>query len=153
MKIQRILLSVIFFFTVAFSSAQDRHEDKDQMMKLSTMKVVDYLEKGVKLNSKQKEICKTAFLEYTKNVMKVKKKAKLKLEQKNSDSQKTDKDSKKKDEIEMRKYINSHVMRFAKKRDEVIKASLNGRQINKYDQLIQAVDPLTLVITNKKSKQ
>ena len=89
------------------------------------MLVVNYLEKGLKLNDKQKAICMKAFAEYGHFVQK----AQLKSQDKQK-AQKESADPKSKN-VDHKRALNSYVMRFAQKRDQVIVESLKSKQIKK----------------------
>ena len=143
---KRILLAFIFFLTVTFSFSQSMNTGKD--LKAATLNAVEYLEKGVKMTPKQKEICTNAFMEYSSNIMKVQEKADLKM-QKTADKNPNKKDFKKAAKMESRKYVNTHVMRFAQKRDETIKKALKSRQVSKYEKLVQKLDPMTMEVSKK----
>ena len=140
----RILLVFIFLLTMSFSFAQNNMTAKKDMKK-STAKAVEYLsDNGLKFTDKQKEVCYSAFTEYAKNIMKVQ--DKVALRQSSSDSNTTT------DKMESRKYVNSHAMRFQKKRDDAVKQVLKGRQVSKYESLILDLHPITLEVTKRSKK-
>ena len=56
------------------------------------------------------------------------------------------------DKIESRKYVNSHAMRFQKKRDDAVKKVLKGRQVSKYESLILDLHPITLEVVKNSKK-
>ena len=140
----RILLVFIFLLTISFSFAQNNMSAKKDMKK-STAKAVEYLnDNGLKFTDKQKEVCFSAFTEYAKNIMKVQEK--VALRKSGSDANTTT------DKIESRKYVNSHAMRFQKKRDDAVKKVLKGRQVSKYESLILDLHPITLEVVKNSKK-
>jgi hypothetical protein len=139
----RILLVFIFLLTLSFSFAQNNISPKKDMKK-AALKAVEYLnDNGLKFTDKQEEVCLIAFTEYAKNMMKVQEKVALK---------KTTANKANPDKLESRKYLNSHAMRFSKKRDDAVKKALKGRQVSKYESLILDLNPLTLEVASKLKK-
>jgi len=142
----RLLLVFIFLLSASFSFAQKNMPVKKDMKK-ATAKAVQYLnDNGVKFTDKQQEACFNAFSEYAQNMMKVEEKVALRNVK--SGDNKKDKIS----EIESRKYVNSHAMRFQKKRDDSVKKLLKKRQVDKYQKLVLDLHPVTLKV-DKKSKK
>lgn len=142
----RLLLVFVFLLSASFSFAQ-KHMPVKKDMKKATLKAVQYLnDNGVKFTDKQEAACFSAFSEYARNMVKVSEKAALRNAK--SGDNKKDKLS----EIESRKYINSHAMRFQKKRDDSVKQLLKKKQVEKYEKLVSDIHPLTLEV-DKKSKK
>jgi hypothetical protein len=140
----RILLAFVFFLTVSFSFSQNNMAVKKgaKDMKKATAIAVEYLNKGLKFTDKQQEACFSAFTMYSKDIMKVQEKLALRQ----SKALKVEK-------IESRKYINSHAMRFAVKRDNSVKKFLKGRQVAKYEQLVLDLNPMTLEVNPESKKR
>tara|TARA_B100000530_G_C15798145_1_gene424424 strand:- start:76 stop:552 length:477 start_codon:yes stop_codon:yes gene_type:complete len=152
----RILLVFIFLLTLSFSFAQNNmspKKDTKKDMKKAVVKAVEYLsDNGLKFTDKQEEVCLIAFTEYAKSMMKVQEKVALKKTDAKGDNA-LDKTSP--DKLESRKYLNSHAMRFSKKRDDAVKKALKGRQVSKYESLVLDLNPITLKapINQKKGKK
>ena len=76
---KNFLTTIFFILTMTFAFAQDNSKVEEMKnMKQNTVKAVEYLAQGLKLDPKQRAICMNAFSEYANHIMKAKEKTKLK---------------------------------------------------------------------------
>ena len=134
---KKLLLMCLCSLIVAFSFAQDRSiKPQKPILKKNSVVVVEYLNKSLKLDDKQRSIVMNAFGEYANNMQKA--------------IEKTSKTSDSKKGVEGKKEIYQYMMRFSKKRDAVVKECLKKKQAAKYDDLVRAVQPFTLEVKQSK---
>ena len=142
---KNFLTTIFFILTMTFSFAQDNSKVQEMNdMKKNTVKAVEYLAQGLKLDPKQRAIFMNAFSEYANHIMKAKEKTKSIAKKPTVN---------KVNSLNSKKQMFNHVLRFSEKRDKTIKSCLKGRQKKKYDELIQAVAPMTLEVNKKKIKR
>ena len=136
--IKKFLVFICLMCFVSFSFSQGK---MNETLKKNTIDVVNYFEKALKLNPKQKTIFMNAFSEYAHNMNRARSKII------NSDEAKDNKAYEKK---AMTKYM----LRFTEKRDNLVKECLKKKQLSNYDNLLKSVHPHTLQLkkNNKKSK-
>lgn len=103
-------------------------------LKMNSVKAVEYLNKELKLDSKQKAIVMNAYAEYASNMMKAT--AKQKEKQTLSNTEKT--------AMAAKRDLNKHALRFAAKRDEMVNNCLKKKQSKLYGNLVRQINPFTL---------
>ena len=140
---KNFLLTLICSLIISFSFSQDKggkYANFKSDMKQNSVKIVEYLADGLRLDDKQKGICMQAFAEYAHNMTKAQ--AKSRKAAPSSPEQKPGKVDKKE--------LNQYMLRFSEKRDRAVRECLKRRQIEKYNKLIKNVHPLTLNLRSEK---
>ena len=132
-----LTLMCVVISTLSFSQ---KNLDKANL-KTSSVKAVDYMNKTLKLNEKQKAIFMSAYAEYAANMMKAVDKTK---------QGKKAADPKVADPKKNRKQLNMHMLRFTEKRDSRIKECLKKKQVVQYDNLVRDINPYTLEVRQRK---
>ena len=126
---KNLLLTVLCSLLVSFSFGQD----KKPLLKENSVIAVDYLKKSLKLDAKQGVIVMNAFAEYANDMKKA--------IEKTAREGKADK-----------KAIHKYMLRFALKRDNLVKECLKKKQMGQYDDLVRAIHPFTLEVKQRKKK-
>ena len=142
---KNFLLTLICSLIISFSFSQDKggkYTNFKSDMKENSVKIVEYLANGLRLDDKQKGICMQAFAEYAHNMTK----AQVKARRSNPPSSKEEQKPGKVDKKELNRYM----LKFLEKRDRNVRECLKKRQIEKYNKLIKNVHPLTLNLRSEK---
>ena len=153
-----VLLMASFSFSQANTSDQKEidkaekirkmEEQKAQLLKQRVVDLVNYFETNLKLDDKQKAIFMNAFSQYGFELVKAEMKMLSSMPKENITS--AQKAQAKKDEVQIRKRLNESILRLAAKRDAMVIDCLKGRQVKKYKELINTVNPTSLKFAAKK---
>ena len=141
---KKILLTLLSFLIISFSFSQKSTiQDHSRNLKLNSVKVVEFLNKNLKLDPKQKAVVMNAYGEYAANMMKAQEKTKMidKFAQIGEQV---------KGDMRAKKDLNKHALRFAAKRDKMINDCLKKKQAKLYTNLVRGIHPLTLDIKERK---
>jgi len=124
--------------SVSFGQVDKQTQQINIDVKKNTIIVADFLERELKLDKKQKQICLNAYAEYGNNLNIARKKHLAK---------------KIKDQKLSNQTLLKTSMRFVKMRDIKIKEILSKKQFALYnDKLLRFINPLTLEIDKKRKK-
>ena len=143
--IKKIILTCLCVSIFSVSFGQQMHANQKESIKLkkNSVQAVEFLTKELKLDDKQRVIFMNAFAEYANNMQKaIKKSARPSADDRDVANNKRN----------PQKATHQYMLRFSKKRDEIVKASLKKKQLSKYDDLIRSIHPFTLDIREKKKK-
>ena len=148
---KNLLLSIFLSLAMSFSFAQSNSKadvKEKAYLKKNTVTAVNFLAKNLNLDSKQKAIFMNAFSQYGFELVKAEMKMLSSMPKENITS--AEKVQAKKDEVQIRKRINESILRLAAKRDAMVIDCLKGRQVRKYKELINTVNPTSLKFDAKK---
>ncbi len=138
---RNFLIILLSSLIMSFSFGQDKSSNIKTPkgdLKKQCVEVVNYLQKELKLDDKQKAIFMNAFSEYANNMTKaIKKTAK-------TESAGKDKNP---------KQVHQYMLRFSTKRDQMLKDCLKRRQLAIYDEFIKDIHPFTLEVRPRKKKK
>tara|TARA_B100001250_G_scaffold355112_1_gene329405 strand:+ start:732 stop:1151 length:420 start_codon:yes stop_codon:yes gene_type:complete len=136
---KNFLLTCLCSLIVAFSFGQDKSiKPQKPILKKNSIEAVEYLNKNLKLDAKQRSIVMNAFSEYANNMQKA-----IQKTSKSPDPKKVD----------SKKEVHKYMMRFATKRDAVVKECLKKKQVAKYDDFVRDIHPFTLAVRPKTEKK
>mgnify|MGYP001351893016 CR=1 FL=1 len=141
---KKILLTLLSFLIISFSFSQKSTiQDHSRNLKLNSVKVVEFLNKNLKLDPKQKAVVMNAYGEYAANMMKAQEKTKM-IDKVTQIGEQV------KGDMRAKKDLNKHALRFAAKRDKMINDCLKKKQAKLYTNLVRGIHPLTLDIKERK---
>ena len=148
---KNFLLTCLCSLIVAFSFGQDKAKNSTSDLKRQSVVVVEYINKNIKLDPKQKTIVMNAFSEYAANI----KRALEKTSEKTSKDKSLDLIQKMKADASAsknKKKIHEYMLRFSTKRDKMVKECLKKKQLKQYNDIVKNIHPFTLEVRPRKKK-